>query len=98
MARAYAFLSLLIISGALRPLSLAQEPPPQSPTINRQLFSDFTNNVIPNYSCRNCTEQSRKLFNNRSPLASPTRRDRPAACWRLSDCTTGGGGLRRPGD
>jgi hypothetical protein len=48
MARADAFLSLLIITGALRPLSLAQEPSPQSPTINRQSFSDFTNNVIPN--------------------------------------------------
>jgi hypothetical protein len=59
MARAYAFLSLLIITGALRLLSLAQEPSPQSPTINRQSFSDFTNNVIPNYSCRDCTEQSR---------------------------------------
>jgi hypothetical protein len=38
MTRAYAFLSLLIITGALRPLSLAQEPSPQSPTINRQSF------------------------------------------------------------
>jgi len=38
MTRAYAFLSLLIITGALRPLSLAQEPSPQSPTIKRQSF------------------------------------------------------------
>jgi hypothetical protein len=38
MTRSYAFLSLLIITGALRPLSLAQEPAPQSPTINRQSF------------------------------------------------------------
>ena len=38
MTRAYAFLSLLIITGALRPLSLAQEPSPQSPKINRQSF------------------------------------------------------------
>jgi hypothetical protein len=51
MARAYAFLSLLTITGALRPLSIAQEPSSQSPTINRQSFSNFTNNVIPNYSC-----------------------------------------------
>src|SRR5215813_12707420 len=36
MALAYAFLSLLIITGALRPLSLAQEAAPQSPTIKRQ--------------------------------------------------------------
>jgi hypothetical protein len=38
MTRACAFLSLLIITGALRPLSLAQEPEPQSPTIKRQSF------------------------------------------------------------
>src|SRR5262245_46692027 len=38
MTRSYAFLSLLIITGALRPLSLAQEPSPKSPTINRQSF------------------------------------------------------------
>lgn len=38
MMRAYAFLSLLIITGALRALSLAQEPSPQSPTITRQSF------------------------------------------------------------
>jgi hypothetical protein len=38
MTRAYAFLSLLIVTGALRPLSLAQEPLPQSPTIKRQSF------------------------------------------------------------
>src|SRR5262245_45173520 len=98
MARAYAFISLLIITGALRPFSLAQEPSAQTPTIIRQSFSDFTNNVIPNYSCRNCTGQSRKLFNNRSTLASSPQRDRPAAAGRLSDCATGGGGLRRPGD
>lgn len=38
MMRAYAFLSLLIITGALRAPSLAQEPSPQSPTITRQSF------------------------------------------------------------
>ena len=38
MTRLYAFLSLLIVTGVLRPLSLAQEPSPQSPTINRQSF------------------------------------------------------------
>jgi len=38
MTRSYAFLSLLIITGALCPLSLAQDPAPQSPTINRQSF------------------------------------------------------------
>ena len=38
MTRLYAFLSLLIITGALRPLSLAQEPAPQSPKISRQSF------------------------------------------------------------
>src|SRR5262244_2561044 len=98
MTRTYAFLSPLIIAGALPPLSIAQEPSPQSPAINRQSFSDFTNNVIPNYSCRNCTEKSRKLFNSRSTLASPPQRGRPAADGRLSDCATGAGGLRRPGD
>jgi len=36
MMRAYALLSLLFITGALRPLSLAQEPAPQSPTTTRQ--------------------------------------------------------------
>src|SRR5262245_24457827 len=98
MARAYALLSLLIITGALRPLSLAQEPSAQTPTINRQSISDFTNNVIPNYPCRDCTEQSRKLLNNRSTLSSSPQRDRHAAAGRLSDCETGAGGLRRPGD
>src|SRR5215475_2856138 len=77
---------LLIVIGALRPLPIAQEPSPQSPTINRQSFSDFTNNVIPNYSCRNCTGQSRKLLNNRPPLASSPRRGRTAASGQLSDC------------
>ena len=38
MTRAYALLSLLIVTGVLRPLSLAQEPSPQSPTIKRQSF------------------------------------------------------------
>src|SRR5262245_53922227 len=98
MTRAFAFLSMLIITGALRPLSLAQEPSAQTTTINRQSFSDFTNNVIPNYSCRNCTEQSRRLLNIRSTLASSPQRDRPAAAGRLSDCATGAGNLRRPGD
>lgn len=38
MTRSCAFLSLLIITGALRAPSLAQEPSPQSPTITRQSF------------------------------------------------------------
>lgn len=38
MTRAYAFLSLLIITGALRAPSLAQEPLSQPPTITRQSF------------------------------------------------------------
>jgi hypothetical protein len=36
MMRAYAFLSLLIITGALRAPALAQQPTTQSPTITRQ--------------------------------------------------------------
>src|SRR5262252_7784076 len=94
MTRTYAFLSPLIIAGALPPLSIAQEPSPQSPAINRQSFSDFTNNVIPNYSRRNCTGQSRKLLNDRSIFAPAPQRDRPAASGRLPDCATGAGGLR----
>src|SRR5262245_21117101 len=38
MMRAYALLSLLIVTGALRPLSLAQEPATQSPKTTRQSF------------------------------------------------------------
>jgi hypothetical protein len=38
MTRPYALLSLLIITGVLRTLSLAQEPTPQSPAIKRQSF------------------------------------------------------------
>ncbi len=38
MKRAYAFFSLLIISGALRVPAPAQQPTPQSPTITRQSF------------------------------------------------------------
>ena len=38
MKRAYTFLSLLIITGVMRPSSLAQQPSTQSPTIMRQSF------------------------------------------------------------
>jgi hypothetical protein len=39
MKRAYAFLSLLIITSALRAPSFAQQPAPQSPTITRPSFT-----------------------------------------------------------
>ncbi|MGH9767715.1 MAG: hypothetical protein ACREAB_09815, partial [Blastocatellia bacterium] len=39
MKRAYAFLSLLIITSALRVPSFAQQPAPQSPTVKRQPFT-----------------------------------------------------------